>query len=115
MQKLWLSLLDALLGWQHELAEVGSGGGPPGAGVHVRPDAAAAARSELRALLQELVRLVLARMGEQLPLDKVLAHRVAASSAWGCSLERMGLQCCPDTLVEADPPLCLRGCYHPTP
>ena len=76
MQKLWLSLLDALLGWQHELAQATAGAGPPGAGVLLdqRHDTAAAARLELQALLQELVRLVLARMGEQLPLDQVLAH-----------------------------------------
>ena len=76
MQKLWLSLLDALLGWQHELAQATAGAGAPGAGVLLdqRHDTAAAARLELQALLQELVRLVLARMGEQLPLDQVLAH-----------------------------------------
>ena len=63
VQKLWLSLLDALLGWQRELAktsteagltrtaEVGrtpaAGAGPPGAGAH---GSAAAARRELQAL-----------------------------------------------------------------
>ena len=63
MQKLWLSLLDALLGWQRELAntpteagltrtaEAGltpaADAGPPGAGAQ---GSAAAARRELQAL-----------------------------------------------------------------
>ena len=83
-----------------ELAEGGTeAAGPSAAGMHVRLDAAAAARIELQALLQELVRLVLARMGEQLPLDKVLAHRVAASSA--CAAARPSKRLRPYALEAA--------------
>jgi hypothetical protein len=84
---LWLRLIDALLLWQRRVDDNnknargggggGAGGGAGGIVARSRGDLgpiSARSRRDLSARLRDLVRTVLTRAGEQMPLDAVLRH-----------------------------------------